>query len=80
MQMRELPRGRQYSIKGNVVNVSVEIQPVVDALPRPFDENVTVPVKLKKKIVTQIMCIHRKRPTSMSFSSITLAYDSQQTL
>ena len=50
MQMRELPRGRQLSVKGNVVNVPVDIQPVVNALPRPFDENVTVPVKLKKKM------------------------------
>ncbi|XP_053402924.1 uncharacterized protein LOC123548901 [Mercenaria mercenaria] len=50
MQLRELPRGRQLSIKGNVVNVPVDIQPVVNALPRPFDENVTVPVKLKKKM------------------------------
>lgn len=45
MQMRELPRGQQYSVKGNVVNVPVEIQPVVDALPRPLDEHFTVPVK-----------------------------------
>ena len=50
MQVRELPRGRQYSVKGNVVNVPVDIQPVVNALPRPFDENVTVAVKLKKKL------------------------------
>ena len=49
MQIRELPRGRQYSVKGNLVNVPVDIQPVVNALPRPFDENVTVSVKLKKK-------------------------------
>ena len=27
-----------------------DIQPVVDALPRPFNENVTVPIKLKKKL------------------------------
>ena len=50
MQVRELPRERQYSVKGNVVNVPVDIQPVVNALPRPFDENVTVAVKLKKKL------------------------------
>ena len=49
MQIRELPRGRQLSVKGNVVNVPVDIQPVVEALPRPFNENVTVAVKLKKK-------------------------------
>ena len=50
MQIRELPRGRQLSVKGNVVNVPVDIQPVVEALPRPFNENVTVAVKLKKKM------------------------------
>ena len=50
MQIRELPRGRQLSVKGNVVNVPVDIQPVVEALPRPLDENVTIPVKLKKKL------------------------------
>lgn len=50
MQIRELPRGRQYSVKGNVVNVPVDIQPIVNALPRPFDENITVAVKLKKKL------------------------------
>ncbi|XP_060561861.1 uncharacterized protein LOC132721554 [Ruditapes philippinarum] len=50
MQIRELPRGRQYSVKGNVVNVPVDIQPVVNELPRPFDENITVAVKLKKKL------------------------------
>ena len=50
IQIRELPRGRQYSVKGNVVNVPVGIQPVVSALPRPLDENVTIPIKLKKKL------------------------------
>ena len=50
MQIRELPRGRQLSVKGNVVNVPVDIQPVIDALPRPFNENVTVAVKLKKRM------------------------------
>ena len=50
MQMRELPRGRQLSVKGNVINVPVDIQPVVNALPRPFDENITIAVKLKKKM------------------------------
>lgn len=50
MQIRELPRGRQMSVKENVVNVPVDIQPVVNALPRPFDENVTVAVRLKKRM------------------------------
>ena len=48
--MRELPQGWQYSVKGNVVKVPVEIQPVVDAFLRPFGENVIVSVKLKKQM------------------------------
>ncbi|KAK3087854.1 hypothetical protein FSP39_011503 [Pinctada imbricata] len=50
MQMRELPRGGQYCVKGNVVNVPVDIQPVVNALPRQMDDTCTIPVKLKKKM------------------------------
>jgi hypothetical protein len=50
MQLRELPKGRQYSVKGNVVNVPTDIQPVVDSLPRPVDANVVVAVKLKNKM------------------------------
>ena len=29
MQIRELPRGGQYSLKGNVINVPVDIQPTI---------------------------------------------------
>ena len=50
MQIRELPRGGQYSLKGNVINVPVDIQPTVSCLPRPMDENFTVAIKLKKKL------------------------------
>ena len=50
MQIRELPRGGQYSLKGNVINVPVDIQPNVNSLPRPLDENFTVAVQLKKKV------------------------------
>ena len=46
MQTRELPRGGQYSLKGNVINVSFDIQPTVNCLPRPMDENFTVAVQL----------------------------------
>ena len=46
MQIRELPRGGQYSLKGNVINVPVDIQPTV----RPMDENFTIAVQLKKKL------------------------------
>ena len=50
IQIRELPRGGQYSLKGNVINVPVDIQPTVSCLPRPMDENFTIPVELKKKL------------------------------
>ncbi|KAK3105661.1 hypothetical protein FSP39_002926 [Pinctada imbricata] len=50
MQMRELPRGGQYCVKGNVVNVPVDIQPVINALPRQMDDTGTIPIKLKKKM------------------------------
>ena len=48
MQIRKLPRGGQYSLKGNVINVPVDIQPTVNSLPRPMDENFTVAIQLKK--------------------------------
>ena len=50
MQIRELPRGGQYSLKGNVINVPVDIQPTVNCLPRPMDDNFTVAIQLKKKL------------------------------
>ena len=51
MQIRELPRGGQYSLKGNVINVPVDIQPTINCLPRPMDENFTVAIQLKKKLL-----------------------------
>ena len=50
MQIRELPRGGQYSLKRNVINVPVDIQPTINCLPRPMDENFTVAIQLKKKL------------------------------
>ena len=50
MQIRELTRGGQYSLRGNVINVPVDIQTTINCLPRPMDENFTVAIQLKKKI------------------------------
>ena len=50
MQLRELPRGGQYCLKGNVVNVPVDVSPTIHALPRNVDETQTVPIKLKRKL------------------------------
>ena len=42
MQIRtEFPRGGQLSIHGNVVNVPVDVNPVVNTLPRPLTEWIT---------------------------------------
>ena len=51
MQIRELPRGGQYSLKGNVINVPVDIQPTINCLPMPMDENFIVAIQLKKETV-----------------------------
>ena len=63
MQIRELPRGGQYSLKGNVINVPVDIQPTINCLPRPMDENFTVAIQLKrnfhiKKLISKKMSDH----------------------
>ena len=50
MQIRDLSRGGQYSLKGNVIYVPVDIQPTVNYLPRPKDENFTVADQIKKKL------------------------------
>ena len=50
MQIRELPRDGQHSLKRNVINVPVDIQPTINCLPRPMDENFTVGIQLKKKL------------------------------
>ncbi|XP_052095177.1 uncharacterized protein LOC127730440 [Mytilus californianus] len=51
MQIRQLPRGGQLSVKGNVVNVPVEVQPTINSLPHTLEKSGTISVKLKKKLV-----------------------------
>ena len=51
MQIRELPRGGQLSIHGNIVNVpSGVIISTVHRLPRPLSESQTIPIKLKGRL------------------------------
>ncbi|CAC5363291.1 unnamed protein product [Mytilus coruscus] len=49
MQIRQLPRGGQLSVKGNVVNVPVEVQPTINSLPHTLEKSGAISVKLKKK-------------------------------
>ena len=66
MQIRELPRGRQLSAKGNIVNVPVDMQPTINALPRQIDEHVTIAVKLKKRLSHKSACFTENvRPNSV---------------
>lgn len=50
LQMRELPRGGQYLIKGNVVNVPSDNISTVRSLPRRTDDTNTIPLKLKRRL------------------------------
>ena len=50
MQVRELPRGGQLSIHGNVVNVPADVNSTVSVLPRPINESQTIPIKLKRRL------------------------------
>ena len=52
MQIRELPRGGQLSIHGNIVNVLSDVNSTVHYLPRPLiiSESQTIPIKLKRRL------------------------------
>ena len=50
MQLRELPRGGQLSIHGNIVNVPSDVNSTVHCLPRPLSESQTIPIKLKRRL------------------------------
>ncbi|KAJ8050238.1 hypothetical protein HOLleu_03361 [Holothuria leucospilota] len=50
MQIRELPRGRQLNMQGNIVNVAADVSSTIRILPRRLDESMTVPVKFKRKL------------------------------
>ena len=48
MQVRQLPRGGQLSIHGNVVIVPADVNSTVSILPRPINESQTIPINLKR--------------------------------
>ncbi len=49
-QIRELPNGGQKSIKGNVVNVPMDVGKTINQLPRDLNETETIGIKFKKKL------------------------------
>ena len=50
MQIRELPRGGQLNLRGNIVNVPADVNSTVKQLPRLLDDTETIPVKFKRKL------------------------------
>ncbi|XP_052276203.1 uncharacterized protein LOC127875286 isoform X2 [Dreissena polymorpha] len=50
MQMRELPRGGQVSITGNVVNVPTDVNKTARILPRRQCDDECIPIKLKRRL------------------------------
>ena len=51
MTIRQLPIGGQFSLKGGVCHVPIEVSEIVDKLPRTLDESQTVYVKIKRRMV-----------------------------
>ena len=63
MQIRQLPRGSQLSLKGPVVNVPTDVQTTINALPRCQNDMQTIPLKLKRKLSFQsAVCTQNVRP------------------
>ena len=50
MQLREMPRGGQLNLRGNVVNVPADISSTIRSLPRLLNEDETIMLKLKRRL------------------------------
>ena len=50
MQIRELPRGGQMGLKGNVVNVPADVSKTVTLIPRNMNEIEKIPIKFKRNL------------------------------
>ena len=51
MKIHQAPRGRQFKIEGNVVNVIADVANTVSKLPRRRNNTDTIPVKLKRNLL-----------------------------
>ena len=49
-QMRDLPCGGQKSVRGNSVNLPIDIAPTVDMLPRTLDNTETIAINYKRRL------------------------------
>ena len=58
-QMRDLPCGGQKSVRGNSVNLPIDIAPTVEMLPRTLDNTETIAINYKW-FVLQRLCIQTR--------------------
>ena len=50
MQLREMPRGGQLNLRGNIVNVPADVNSTIKSLPRMMSEHDTIMIKMKRKL------------------------------
>ena len=77
MQLREMPRGGQVNLKGNIVNVPADVNSIIKSLPRMIDENETIMLKLKRKLsYKHHMAFENIRPNKVFEAAIWLVENS----
>lgn len=69
MQLREMPRGGQLNIKGNIVNVPADVNSTIKTLPRMMNENETIMLKLKRRLSYKHHVAFENIRPNKSFSS-----------
>ena len=72
-KLMQAPRGRQFKIHGNVVNIPAEVSDTVNMLPRLPSETGTIKVNLKRKLPIQKFSIVSQHKTTQTYSSSHLA-------
>ena len=65
-QMRDLPCGGQKSVRGNSVNLPIDIAPTVEMLPRTLDNTETIAINYKHRFVLQRLCIQTGKYSTCS--------------
>ena len=58
MLIHQLSSGGQYKIKGSICHIPIEINQIINTLPREFHENETIAVKLKRRLCYKNSVFH----------------------
>lgn len=78
MQIMEKPRGGQKSLRGNVVNVPIDVSKTVRCLPRMFAESETIQVKLKRKLSFKHHVLHETVRPNKCLNALKWLIDNSQ--